>query len=442
MKTRQTQIRPDVIVIGAGIAGLSAAGLLHKLGYKVLVLEARNRIGGRIWTFKHSTSVNLDLGAFWLHYLKKNPLKALADKHKIKIAKTDFNSLVICDPEGQKIDARRKKAALCRFADFSRFAEIFKKMRKECFSIQDILDVYLSKQVTPLEEVPTLKYLAKHWVEDAYGADLSGISPHYFDPEGSKDAYFPGGWDQIIRILSKNLNIQTDHKVEKIIYGEDTVKIHTNRASFESVYCISTIPLGILKNGSIHFSPPLPDFKRKVIDRLGIGLLNKIFLFFPRVFWDKNCEFIGYADSDKGNAREFINYFKYTGKPILCTTITGRKAEYLEGLSDAEIVFVLMPVLRKIYGNNIPNPMECIATQWGSDPFSRGSFSYLGTASEYTDPHVLGLPLCGRLYFSGEATHDKYSASALGAYLSGVRDAKRIHKDMSLRAKSTAHDLL
>jgi polyamine oxidase len=112
---------------------------------------------------------------------------------------------------------------------------------------------------------------------------------------------------------------------------------------------IVTLPLGVLKSGSVVFSPELPQDKRNAIDNLGMGLLNKVYLQFPEVFWDQDADLLGYDGPDRGLFSEWVNIAKITGEPILLGFNASSVAEELEGWTDEEIIAEAMLALRGMY---------------------------------------------------------------------------------------------
>src|SRR5690606_7311720 len=178
---------------------------------------------------------------------------------------------------------------------------------------------------------------------------------------------------------------------------------------------------GVLKQAEVKFEPPLPSSKQESINRLKMGLLNKVYLKFPKIFWD-DVENISYV-------REWmlwLNYAAYNGEPILLAFEGGEKALALEELSDDEIVASAMRTLRFLYGDEIPAPESFLITRWGKDKFSFGSYSFIPPFASGDDFDTLFEPVDDVLFFAGEATSRKYFATVHGAYLSGIEVGRMI----------------
>lgn len=414
-------MQADVIVIGAGMAGLAAANQLTTAGKSVIVIEGRERIGGRTWT-DHSLSVPLDMGASWIHGIKENPLSALADRFGAKrivtdyesIARYDFNGRALREDESRKVD------------------QSFETLMEKVYALQENLDYDIPLQAAidrSLKNRPrTLEYAINTEIEHEYGADVNDLSLFEWDQEGEfngDDVIFPNGYEQIVNNLSKGLDIRTGTVVKQINYADKTVRVLTERGEFRCQQAIVTLPLGVLKRGSVTFSPALPAQKQKAIARLKMGVLNKLYLKFPTVFWD-DAHLLGYISENKGRWCEWLNLHKYTGQPVLLGFNAGAYGVQIEAQSDEAIVAEAMSVLRRIYGTAIPTPTGWAITRWMSDPFSVGSYSHIPPGASGADYVELSRPVAQRLFFAGEATNRAYPATAHGAYLSGIRAAKEI----------------
>lgn len=413
-----------IVVIGAGIAGLGAARELVRNGYDVIVLEARDRIGGRIWTNRDLEGIPLDLGASWIHGVEGNPITELAEHFGISRAVTDYDNAIAYDTDGELIDDETIVDVARDFEGIVAEALSYADLENEDYSLGEAFNEVISEWGDDLDNddrrflTYALNTLIEH--ELAADADVISIMELIEDSEfDGDDVLFPDGYGQIIEGLASGLDVRTGHVVERIEYGDDGVAIITNEGRFEADYTIVTLPLGVLKTDSVQFSPPLPMAKQSAIKNLGMGVLNKTYLLFPEVFWD-DSEVIGYVAEDKGYWAEFLNLDAYTGKPILLGFNAGDYGREVEGFSDAEIVAQAMDVLRIIYGNDIPEPIDYLQTRWINDPYARGSYSFMAVGSSGEDREALGECVMDRVYFAGEATSVSYPSTVHGAFMSGV----------------------
>lgn len=208
---------------------------------------------------------------------------------------------------------------------------------------------------------------------------------------------------------------------------EDDNLTESDTECFVADAVVVTLPLGVLKRGDVEFVPALPRWKEAAIQSMGFGLLNKVFLRFDGVFWDIDSDYIGFASSVHGEFYLFVNLVPVTGTPVLMSLVSGSFAERLEEADDRETVHRAMTVLRGIFGDDdVMEPIDFCVTRWGQDRFSRGSYSFIATGCNGEHYEKLSYSVRDKLYFGGEHTIRKWPASVHGAYLSGIREARKI----------------
>lgn len=430
--TAESEYR-DIIVIGAGMAGIAAANQLNENGYDVIVLEARDRIGGRILTDNSYEGYHLDVGASWIHGVDNNPIAMLAEKYGLETVPFDNEeSYIIYDENGEKIDEQR---ATSMWEILSKFEEFYKTERSnlaagEDISLQDAVDKFIQNENLTAEELNDFYFSLVWTIEGDYAADTSDISLMSFENMGYKmeghEVIFPQGYGQIIDGLSNGLDIRLEHVVTELDYSGDTIKIKTNKGDFDAKYVINTLPLGVLKNNKVIFSPDLPQEKINAISNLDMGLLNKVYFVFPDVFWDREYQWIGHIDSQKGHWAYFANLYTVLEEPVILAFNTASFAHEIEEKSDVDIVNEGLSVLKTIYGDAVTEPLYTKVTKWASDEFSFGSYSSTGVDSSNDDFYELSKSLDNKVFFAGEATEVNYPATVHGAYFSGVREANKI----------------
>ena len=410
----------SVVIIGAGVAGLAAATELRANGFDdVVVLEARDRIGGRVWTDTIGDGFPIDLGASWIHGIDGNPIAAIARENNIATHRTDWGNGVFHYDAGEP--ARSARRAM---RDFWRLAEenperSFQSVREELLSTMDFSDA----------DRHYLDYLLTTEVENEYAADLSDLSYRSVDGASSfrgGDVIFQGGYRQIVDVLASGVAVRRGQAVTEIDHSGSTIVVTTAAgATFEADRVIVTVPLGVLKDDSIAFRPLLPVRKRNAIANLEMGVLNKTYLLFDEVFWDMDVERLQYVSADRGQWAETISLYPYTGQPILAMLNSATYGTQLERLSDREVVARAVAALTNMYGD-VPSPRGVRTTRWRSDPWAHGSYSYVPAGSSFAEHAALGEPVGDKVFFAGEATNDNYPATVHGAFLSGVRAARQI----------------
>lgn len=423
----------SILVIGAGIAGLAAARELQSKGFKVTVLEGRNRLGGRIHT-ERSLGFPVDLGAAWIHGIKNNPLHKLAQEYQIPLKPTNYENFLVYGSNNKPVaetELEKGESLYTRLLD--RTKSKAENLDEDISILEAVQRLLKQEKLTP-QQKKLFKWFLNSEIVLESGADLEALSIWEWNEDeafGGGDSLFPGGYDQIIQRLAKGLDIQLQQKVIAVEYGNKGVTVKSDRGTFQADAAVITLPLGVLKSGTVKFSPPLPKSKQAGIDRLAMGVLNKVVLKFPKIFWPSDRDGIGYLNPPEKELSYFLNFRHYTTAPVLIALSAGNFGRSLEAVSEKEIAEKAMIRLRQVYGNGIPNPDAVVRTRWNSDPFSVGSYSYMPVGSTSRDLSVLAEPVAGRLFFAGEATSRQYPATTHGAFLSGIRESDRISKQFA-----------
>ncbi len=429
------QQRPDrIFIIGAGMAGLAAARELTQQHYQVTVLEARDRIGGRVWTDRSWPGITLDLGASWIHGVIGNPIADLARRVNAPTLPTDYDSVAVHDTAGRRLTPQEQAALDQRFEHVLAAVAEMRRQRRASgaadLPLGEALRATIEHQDFSTRELRELWYAINSAIEHEYAADVDWLSLYHWDEPyelDGGDVIFPQGYDALAYDLAQGLDVRLNQIVTRIEYNAPSVKVMTNRDSFEADRVVVTLPLGVLKRGAVEFSPGLPARKQQAIGRLGMNVLNKVYLRFAEAFWrDDDTDWIGYVAERKGEWVEALNIHHYTRQPILLLFNAAAYGSFIESLSDADIVDQAMQRLRVMYGADIPNPEGWLITRWLSDPFAGGSYSHLPVGATPDDRAALAEPINDRVFFAGEATMIEQAATVHGAYLSGVREAQRI----------------
>lgn len=433
-KTNNTLDRTSktVIVIGAGLAGLVAAKKLQAEGYNVTVLEARDRIGGRVWTSDAWANILLDLGVTWIHGTTGNPLTEIANTLNAAQLSTSYESAVTYDTDGTEVSSRNETLIEELTTEIETTIQTAQNADTDT-SITETLAKLRNHYGTSSNEYKFINFIISSLYEQEYSGSIDNLSTYYFDDikeYEDGDKLFVNGFKVIAEYLASGLTIQTQQVVHEIDWSSTMPKVTTQEGTYEADYVIVTVPLGVLQANDIAFIPALPQTKQNAISALGMGILNKCYLQFETAFWDNDIDWIEYIPSTAnfGHWTQWVSFQQAANQPILLGFNSGQRGEALESMTDEQIVESAMATLRTIYGDAIPDPTSHQITRWKSDPYTKGSYSYnkVGSTPQMRDTLADGLE--NRLFFAGEATSRYYFGTAHGAYLSGITAAEKILK--------------
>ncbi|MBM5575267.1 FAD-dependent oxidoreductase [Deefgea sp. CFH1-16] len=362
-----------IIVIGAGLAGLAAARELKKHGHDIVVLEARDRIGGRIWTSDRWSDIPLDMGATWIHGVKGNPITALANEISAKRLITSYDKTATYASKGHILS----KAEESRIERLSKqvFEILGRAQNSDTdLSIADAIKPLLQANNGSDDVISLINFILSGQIEQEYAGSINELSTHWYDGAKSfegDDALFAEGFEIIIDYLAKGTKkIELNQIVNEINWQDSQVKIVTNRGEYIADQVIVTLPLGVLKTQSVRFVPDLPLQKITAIQKIGMGVLNKCYLRFSEVFWPKNIDWLEYIPSQHGRWTEWVSFKRAANQPILLGFNAANRGREIEALEDHEIVASAMETLKTIFGREIPDPIDYQITRWASDPFA------------------------------------------------------------------------
>ncbi len=422
------QTDTEVLVIGAGMAGLAAARRLKDLGYAVIVLEARNRIGGRVWT-DTSLGLSLDLGASWIHGVRGNPLTTLADQAGARRVETDYDNGRVYDKDGRELTGDEIEEAEQLFESLMTAIEAWQEDTDNDTSLEQAIAEFLGNKPITEDGLRRLWFSVNTSIEHEYAADVADLSLWWFDDAGEYgggDVIFPDGYGQLADFLADGLDIRLGQVVERVTYSPSGVRVTAGQGrEYMAGKAIITLPLGVLQQERVVFSPALPSTKTKAMDQLGFGVLNKCYLVFEEVFWDESAHLIGMVSEQKGEWAEWLNLHALTGQPVLLGFNAGQFGLEIEKWSDEQVLADALRALRRVYGE-VPQPTGWLVTRWGRDLFAGGSYSSIRPGGHPAAYDQLAAPVDDVLFFAGEHTHREHPATVHGAYLSGLRAADEL----------------
>ncbi|CCQ16356.1 putative uncharacterized protein [Rhodococcus sp. AW25M09] len=426
--------RFDTLVVGAGICGSTAARILHRAGQRVVVLEARDRVGGRVWTVR-ADGRTFDVGASWIHGIENNPLADAVQAFGIGTAEFTVGSY---QPDGRPIayyspdGTRLSENAAARFAaDVHYFDEAFAATIAESspgVSFGDAVEATLTQLDWDAGRLDRVREFLAHRAEEQLGVGQGDLDAHGLDDDAIEgdEVVFPDGYDELAVRLTEGLDVRLQHVVTHVRWSDDGVLVRAGSHSFSADRAVVTVPIGVLESADFIIEPPLPEPVSGALDRLAMNAFEKVFLRFPIKFWDENV----YAVRRQGEAgRWWHSWYDVTqphGLPTLLTFAAGPCAQQTRHWSDERISDSIVEALRGMYGERVVPPDSVYVTRWQDDPFSYGSYSYMTVGSRPRDHDDLATPIGGVLHLAGEATWTDDPATVTAAMKSGHRAAERI----------------
>ena len=273
----------SVIVVGAGIAGLAAARELQRAGYTVEVLEAREPIGGRIHTSRRWKDAPMDLGASWIHETEGNPLTALAREAGARTVATSYDRSTGYGRSGLPFSAAETRRMESLQAQIEAVIERAQAADADQ-PLRAAIEAGLDWRSLSAGDRELAELLLNSTIEHEYAGSLRELSTWWWDDDAGfdgGDVLFPDGFGALTDFLATGLDIATGCVVEGIEWEAQGVRVHAGARTRRADHALVSVPLGVLKTGAIEFSPALPQSKRKAIDALAMGVLNKCFLRFP-----------------------------------------------------------------------------------------------------------------------------------------------------------------
>jgi monoamine oxidase len=432
----------DVVIIGAGVSGLSAASELRKSGLSILILEARDRVGGRAYTRNEpDLSAPIELGAEFIHGRVPETFELL---HEVGKAALDTSGAHWTLRDGKLVQNTEDL-----FGDIQNALERSKILQQEDVSFESWLEA--SDQYGLSAEAAQM---ARTFVEGFDAADPARVSAHFVAKEwgagGMLDSpqFRPlGGYSSVLAALAgsldrENMRLQLQTVVKEIRWRRGAVEIDATRfnepLSIKATCAIVTLPLGVLQApvdapGAVRFTPGL-DSKRRALQGLAFGPVLKLSLRFRTAFWEQ-LDGGKYADAAFFHSPTTAFPTFWTSlplrAPLLTAWIAGPKAAHLSKTELPHIVEQAMKSLSTLFGGRPPGDLELEAAylhNWQTDPFARGAYSYLAAGGSNARS-VLAAPIEDTLFFAGEATDTQDEAATVaGALLSGARAAREVTK--------------
>lgn len=394
----------DVLVIGAGVAGLAAARECRRRGHRVVVVEARQRIGGRIHTVRPAGwPIPLEAGAEFMHGRPPVLLPLAREAREIRgghylpgPVRGDEVWQAVMEKLGH-LPAGRER------------------------SVADALRTLRWKLRTNAGE----RRLAADFLEGFNAARIDRASLKAIrqqtaaseEIQGDRIARFPGGYDRVPRRLARGLDIELGERVREIHWSRKRVRLVGDGGTREATRAIVTVPLGVLQAGAVRFHPPLPRWKSDAIEALAMGPVVKVMLLFAKAHWPSDLAFL------HAHGEPVPTFWRPlpSRAPALVGWASSRNAR---ALRREDAVPVALRSLAAALGKRV-RPVRTLVFDWQDEELSRGAYSWVPVGAMPAQ-RALARPV-GPLHFAGEATHFEGACGTVhGAMETGIRAAREL----------------
>ena len=425
-----------VLVIGAGIAGLTVANALTHAGVQCVVLEARDRIGGRLHTVDLAGSP-VDLGGSWIHMPAGNPMSAFARLAGVPRRSADP------EPEMAGFDCAEGRRLLAAETGelLGLYDEVFPEAAGpladrlgpdaspadgiEAFvtgaglapgparRARQMLYGIIEAESADLAERQSLRWM---WNELEYDGNYLGDVPE-------------GGYRRLVDAMAAGADVRLGVDVTEVATSAGAVRARgADGSSEEGSHVVVTVPLGVLKRGVPRFSPGLPPDRLAAIGRLGFGRFEKVALRFDEPFWRAaGFPHLMIFPRDPGEWMVWVMGLDAfgAGPALIFFVFHSAAGRVMSEGRDGAVRWALGLLAEAIEGP-CPEPVAVAVTSWAADPYAGGAYTHIPPGASPADADLLGEPVGGRLLFAGEHTQSARLAYADGALTSGIREAKRL----------------
>lgn len=400
----------DIVVIGAGAAGIAAARRIMEAGRKVVVIEAGAQIGGRCITDTTSFSAPFDRGAHWLHMPDLNPLAKLA---------RSVGAEIYAAPPGQRMRIARRFA---RSGEMEDFLTILVRVNRAIGDAARGKDDVSCAQAMPKdlgEWGASAEFVLGPF---ACGKDLRDISAvdYVRSAERNADAFCRQGYGGLLAALAANVPVALATPATRLQWGGRDVSVDTAKGALKARAAIVTVSTDVLIADKIQFAPALPKRALDAAAKLRLGSYDHIAFELPGNPFDLRRDDVIIEKAD--NARTAALLANINGSSLCTVEVAGSFGRDLSARGEKEMEAFAREWLSKLFGNDAPQAIRKVsATRWDANPYALGAFSAASVGGQGARK-ILTEPM-GNLFYAGEAAHETLWGTVGGAWESGARAA-------------------
>jgi monoamine oxidase len=412
----------DLVIVGAGAAGLAAAKAAQARGLSFHLIEASHRIGGRAYTEEVAPGMPMDLGCHWMHSASLNPFVAIADRFGFQYRRDGawrMNGFAGSRRLTEAEHAEIHRGMAANYAAIAAAAE-----RGEDVAVSDVIDL----------DNPWAA-LHAYWFSLGTSNDVDQISTVDIASYNDTDENWPlrEGYGALVARWGAEIPVTLNAPAERIRWGSGVVVVETAKGSVVGKRLLLTVSTNLLASGRIRFDPPLPEWKRAAARDLPLGVHNRIGIMLNRDPFgpDAPTSATILVDDDVPMATQLRPF----GFNYVVGVTGGRHGAWLERAGAAASVDYLTERLVAAFGSDIRSALSTrsIVTAWAGDPWTLGSYSAALPGASH-QRQELARPIDGILFFAGEACSREFAGTCHGAYLSGVAAVEAMSPAVRARA--------
>jgi monoamine oxidase len=429
----------DTIVVGAGAAGLAAARTLQDAKRSVLILEARDRIGGRVDTNYDFAPHPVECGAEYIqgenvptwNWVRRYRLKTLP-----AFERDDQQFMYV----QQKLLPISEWSTLpgMEFLSGIEDARLYKLLTDWIIAKKPDVSLARFLSIHQIALPPEVYRIVDHFLSDSYAANLDqlgvyGLMELTYEGDGDRNFRLQDGYSHLFKQFAAGLNIRSATPVTQIRWNSSGVQIQTaTDTTYTAKQVIITLPLALLQKNAVGFEPKLPAVKLNAIHGLGAGHITKLILKFDQPFWSKEMEYCLTTLETKVWWRP--GWGRRNEAPVLTAYTGASGADQLGQLGREGAIQLGLQNLEQMFGMQLADRLiDALFVDWQADPYAQMAYSFVPVDGQGLRMQ-LAQPIDQVLFFAGEATHPTRAATVHGALESGIRAA---HEILSLKPNRT-----